>query len=235
MRGPEPTPRDEATHDMVPTPVLREDDAGLCLVWGDQVLRADYTRMMARLRRGNLGRELLVRAARVRGSSLCHEGPARAIDATAGMGEDALLLAAAGFEVRLYERDPLIAALVRDGLRRAALVDELAAIVARMTFCEENSIEAMAELVGWPDVVFLDPMFPERRRRAATKKKLQLIQQLERPCEDEEALLQAAIQTRPRKVVVKRPLKGPYLAGVKPSHSLAGKVVRYDCIVPARP
>lgn len=82
-------------------------------------------------------------------------------------------------------------------------------------------------------MVYLDPMFPERRRRAATNKKLQLFQRLERPCEDEEALMHAALAAHPRKLVVKRPLKGPHLAGLKPSSSLAGKVVRYDVYVPA--
>jgi 16S rRNA (guanine1516-N2)-methyltransferase len=81
-------------------------------------------------------------------------------------------------------------------------------------------------------VVYLDPMFPERRRRAATNKKLQLFQRLERPCDDEAALMEAALAAGPRKVVVKRPLKGPYLAGAKPSSSLSGKVVRYDVYVP---
>ena len=58
-----------------------------------------------------------------------------------------------------------------------------------------------------------------------------LLQKLERPCEDEAALLEAACSALPRKIVVKRPAKGPYLAGRKPSYSLAGKAVRYDCIV----
>ena len=66
------------------------------------------------------------------------------------------------------------------------------------------------------------------------KKKFQLLHRLERPCDDEDALLRAAVAAGPRKVVVKRPVKGPFLAGVKPSYSLAGKAVRYDCIVPAQ-
>ena len=98
-----------------------------------------------------------------------------------------------------------------------------------------DSIEALRALATPPDVVYLDPMFPERRKSAAVKKKFQLLHRLERPCEDSEGeeLLAAAIAARPRKVVVKRPVKGPYLANVKPSHSVAGKVVRYDVIVPA--
>ena len=63
------------------------------------------------------------------------------------------------------------------------------------------------------------------------KKKFQLIHHLEKPCEDEEALLNAAIAAKPRKILIKRPVKGPYLCGRKPSYSIAGKAVRYDCLV----
>lgn len=213
----------------VSEPELREDADGLALVAGDVELRADFTRMLSRLRPANLHKELLVRAARVRGA----DDP-WAIDATAGLGEDSLLLAAAGFRVRLYERDEVLAALVADGLRRAREDERLAPVAARMELVAGDSIAGLTEIAATgpaPDVVYLDPMFPERRRRAATKKKLQLIQRLERPCEDEEALLAAALAAHPRKVVIKRPLKGPYLAGRKPSHTLAGKVVRYDVLV----
>ena len=206
---------------------LRRDERGLALVGQGLELRGDFTHMLKRLRQANLGHELLVRAAHFKGTSA-----PTAVDATAGLGEDALLLAAAGFEVTLCERDPVIAALLRDALARAAADERLAAVAARMHFVEGDSIDVLRTLSQAPDVVFLDPMFPERRRRAATNKKLQLFQQLERPCEDEDALMAAALAARPRKVVVKRPLKGPYLAGVKPSSSLAGKVVRYDIVVP---
>ena len=192
-------------------------------------LRGDFARLLPRLRQDRLHRELLVRAARVRGV----DAPT-AVDATAGLGEDALLLAAAGFTVTLCERDPVIAALLADTLLRAREDERLSKVAARMRLVEGDAIETLASLDEAPDVVFLDPMFPERRRRASTNKKLQLFQVLERPCEDEDALMAAALTARPRKVVVKRPLKGPHLAGVKPSSSLAGKVVRYDVIVPPR-
>ena len=154
-----------------------------------------------------------------------------AIDATAGLGEDALLLAAAGFSVQLYEYDPVIAALLRDALRRAAAVPELAAIVERMQLFEADSLVALPQLPEPPDLILLDPMFPARQKSALIKKKFQLLQQLERPCAEEDALVNAAIAAHPRKVVIKRPLKGPYLAGRKPSYSLTGKSIRFDCLV----
>ena len=88
---------------------LRRDERGLALVGGGMELLGDFTRMLPRLRTDRLGRELLVRAARVRGA----EEPT-AIDCTAGLGEDSLLLAAAGFRVTLFERDETICALLAE-------------------------------------------------------------------------------------------------------------------------
>ena len=203
------------------------DEQGLALACGDMLLRGDFARMLPRLRADRLAHELLVRAARVRGA----EAPV-AVDATAGLGEDSLLLAAAGFSVTLIERDPAIAALLSDELARAGEDAQLAGIVSRMRLIEGDAVEVLPALGFVPDVVFLDPMFPAKRKDAATKKKLQVFQMLEKPCDSEEELLAAAIAARPRKVVVKRPLKGPHLGGVKPSSSIAGKVVRYDIIIP---
>lgn len=208
---------------------LREGAAGLALAGDGMELTCDLARLLPRLRPDRLGRELLVRAARVRGVAA-----PTAVDATAGLGEDSLLLAAAGFTVTMYEKDPVIAALLQDALDRAANEPQLSAIVERMTLVEGDSVAALRAMGAAPDVVFLDPMFPERTKSAAVKKKFQLLHRLERPCEDERELLDAALAAGPRKVVIKRPPKGPCLAGVKPSHAVAGKAVRYDVIVPPR-
>lgn len=204
---------------------------GLTLMGDGLTMRADLSRMARRLRQPNLSRELLVRAARVK------EPHPRALDATAGLGDDALLLAAAGFAVTLFERDPIIAALLSDGLARAATDPTLAAAVARMELKQEDSVVALQALAGAedaPHVVLLDPMFPERGKSAQVKKKAQLLQRLEEPCDDEDELLAAALGAARRKVVVKRPLKGEMLAGAKPSYQLAGKAVRYDVFAVAR-
>lgn len=206
---------------------LKLDREGLCLISDGQVLRGDFNRMLPRVKGGKLSGELLVRAAKIKGA----EGALTAIDATAGLGEDSLLLAAAGFRVTLYERNPVVYELLRDALERAARIPELEEITARMDVRHEDSIEAMARLEAMPDVILLDPMFPERQKSALVKKKLQMIQKLELPCMDERELLITAMRAKPRKLIVKRPPKGPYLAGIKPDHSIAGKAVRFDCFV----
>lgn len=210
---------------------LERDEQGLALAGDGMTLRLDFREMADRLKPGRLQRELLVRASKVKRA----QGDAPlAVDATAGLGEDSLLLAAAGFKVRMFERNPVMAALLDDALRRAAADPQLAAIVARMKLdCGDSiaALERMGEGEGSsPSVIYLDPMFPARQKSAAVKKKFQLLHHLEAPCDDAEALLQAALSAHPRKVIIKRPPKGPWLADVKPSYSLAGKAVRYDVI-----
>lgn len=202
---------------------------GLTLMGDGMELRCDLAAMLPRVKAHRLGQELLVKAAKVKGVAA-----PTAVDCTAGFGEDSFLLAAAGFAVTLFEKDQVIAALLADALERAAANEALAPIAARMTLVPGDSIAGLAELGFSPDVVYLDPMFPARTKSAAVKKKFQLLHHLEAPCDDEEELLAAALATRPRKVVIKRPVKGALLAGVKPSYSVAGKAVRYDCIVPPR-
>ena len=200
---------------------------GLSLSDGKNTVRGDFTRLLPRVRRGNLSRELLVRAVKIKGVP-----ELLVADATAGRGEDSFRLAAAGCRVLLFEYDPVIFALLSDALERAKKDPETAPIASRMTLFPGDSIPALPTLTPHPDVVLLDPMFPERTKSALVKKKFQLLHQLERPCENERALFDAALAAHPKRVVIKRPAKGPYLAGVKPSYSLSGSAVRFDCVVP---
>lgn len=206
------------------------DEQGLALAQGNLELRGDFTRMIPRLRPSNLNREFLVKAGRIKNMT----SPV-ALDATAGLGEDPLLLAAAGFRVHLFEYNPVIAALLQDSMERGMEIPELQESISRMTLHIADSIQALRspeEAIGEvPDLVLLDPMFPERQKSALVKKKFQLLQQLESPCMEEEELLHAALESGTGKILIKRPLKGPYLAGRKPSYSIAGKAIRYDCIV----
>lgn len=208
-------------------------DGKLCLTDGEHILTGDFSEKTKRLKHNNLTHELLIKATKLKQKA---GEQIYVVDATAGMGEDSLLLAAAGYKVTLFERDKTIAALLKDSIKRGLDNPELTEIVSRMTLREEDSIEAMKKMADLPeeerpDVILLDPMFPAREKSSLVKKKFQLIHHLEKPCEDEEELLNAAMLAKPLRIVIKRPIKGPFLAGVKPSYSLSGKTVRYDCIV----
>lgn len=207
--------------------ILQLDETGLSLIGNNMVLHGDFSKMIRRIKTNNLQSELLIKASKIKGK----QTGLTVLDATAGMGEDSFLLAAYGFEVNLYESNPIIAMLLQDTIERASNDKEIAYIVQRMHVYEEDSIKAMKNLSKKPDIIYLDPMFPERNKSSLIKKKFQLLQQLECPCLNEDELLQSAINVNPYKIVIKRPLKGPYLADVKPSYSLKGNSIRYDCLV----
>ena len=201
------------------------DDAGLSLVGCGMRYQGDFARMFNRVTKGRLHHEMLVKIAKTK-----TEHPI-AVDAAAGMGEDSFLLAAAGDEVYLFERDKVIAALLRDALRRARQDDRLRGIVGRMRLIEGDSIERMPKLDIKPEIVYLDPMFPPRKKSGLIQKKLQLIQKLEQPCANERELYDAAAALRPKKIIIKRPLNGALLADKKPSYTVKGKAIRYDVMV----
>lgn len=209
------------------TLILNWKEQGLCLEDGELSLRGDFTAMLPRIQNHKWQHEILVKAVRIKGT-LTQNG--RIIDATAGMGEDALLLAAAGYQVTLYEYDPIISALLGDTMDRAHRIPELSKVVERMRFIQGDSITAMQTLKEKVDVVYLDPMFPARHKSGLIKKKFQLLQQIESPCDMETELLHAAIQCAPQRIVIKRPAKGPYMGQRKPDFSFQGKAIRYDCI-----
>ena len=145
------------------------------------------------------------------------------------MGEDAFLIAANGYDITLHEQNPVVALLLKDSLRRAKKHPELKDIVSRMHVVEGDSTVILSNRIDPIDLIYLDPMFPGRQKSGLIGKKLQLIQKMESPCNTEHELFDAAIKANPSKIVVKRPLKAPFLAGRKPNYSLDGKAIRYDC------
>lgn len=177
-------------------------------------------------RRHHPGRELLVQAAKVR-----IETEPLLVDATAGLGRDGFLLAAAGFRVVMIESNPVVAALLADGLEHARLRAELASTVGRIRLVVADAVDHLPNLEDHPHVIYLDPMFPPRTKSALVKQELRLLQLLDRHSTDPALLLQTALAVQPRKVVVKRPLKGPALSAWPPDYSLKGKAIRFDVYV----
>ena len=199
------------------------DSKGISLIGYGLSYQGDFENMIHRISNGRLQHEMLARAAK------STEEKKTAIDATAGMGEDSLLIAACGYEVTMYEQNPVIAILLKDSIRRAKKNPILKNIVGRMHLVVGNSIELLSEQITDLNLIYLDPMFPESRKSGLTNKKLQLIQKMEPPCFEEEKLFEAAIKAAPAKIIVKRPSKSEYLAGKSPNYSLNGKAIRYDC------
>ncbi|MEE4379920.1 MAG: class I SAM-dependent methyltransferase [Candidatus Competibacteraceae bacterium] len=153
------------------------------------------------------------------------------LDATAGLGRDAFVLAGLGCCVQLVERSPIIGALLQDGLERAATVPDLGAwINTRMQLCIADSHSLMATLPDSerPAVVYLDPMYPHRTKTALVKKEMRMLQRIIGADNDSAALLQAALSCARRRVVVKRPCQALPLTGSHPDVQYTGKTTRFD-------
>jgi 16S rRNA (guanine1516-N2)-methyltransferase len=188
---------------------------------------------------GRPGREHLLRA------TLAGTPGLRLVDATAGWGGDAGVLAAAGAEVLMIERSPFVAAMLDDALRRWRA--EGVGAAGRLTVLVGEA-EELLTAVGPVDVVYLDPLYAERGGSAVTSVGLRWLRVVanwgtarevaagvERRHADEASLLTAARQAARRRVVVKRGLRDAPLGGQPPSGSLRGRTTRFDMYPPLAP
>ncbi len=152
------------------------------------------------------------------------------IDCTAGLGEDAWLLAAHGCAVTAIERQPVIAALLQDAIERAA--GAAPSIAQRVTLHHADASDwlAQAKNTSRPDTIVLDPMFP-LGRKAKERKPMRVLRLLAGDDGDAPALLDATLSTGVHRVCVKRPLRAPVIwhaTRAKPDLVFKGKAVRFD-------
>lgn len=159
------------------------------------------------------------------------------LDATAGLGKDAFVFASLGAYVILLERSLVSAALLENGLERGRQEVEIAAIIARMHLIHADSLGFIPQLNKLqlagnfnrqPEVIYLDPMFPQRNKSAQNKKEILALQQLVGPDNDSGDLLEICRKVATKRVVVKRPIKAEFLTSSKPSFSLPMKKHRFD-------
>ena len=167
-------------------------------------------------------KQLLAKAAAL------HKKPdAKVFDGTAGLGRDGFTLAALGAHVTLAERNPVLAALLRDAHRRAMAQLNLSDAASRIRIVEHDSTTGF-ELAEGHDVIVLDPMYPDDGKRALPSKEMQILRDLTGGDDDADALLPAALASGVARIAVKRPSKAPWLAGRKPHLSMEGTQARFD-------
>ncbi|CEK09849.1 class I SAM-dependent methyltransferase [Legionella hackeliae] len=197
----------------------------LVLKMGDFLpLNADFTASTWQKRRDAGKKQGLIRA--------CKPGPGvRIIDATAGWGRDAAVLASFGARVIMLERQPILAALLNDALMRR---DAHTRKILQLKLYHVDAFNYLHELSqqDYPDVIYIDPMHPERQKSALVKKDMQVLQQLIARDDKTEELIQLAKTRVMKRVVVKWPQHSPALE--KPDTTIAGKTVRFDIYFPGR-
>ena len=189
---------------------------------------ADFSHIDTRTGSGNLGRQQPLHKAI--GTHARH-----VVDATAGFGQDAVLLACMGFQVTAFERNPVIAAILFDGLQRGKLVEALTEPLSQLDLVMADAKEGLSKLVDRPDVVYIDGMFPVKRSKAAlAKKPMRLARRLVGEDDDLPELLAIARRFALNRVVVKRPQSAKPLSTAVSSR-LKTKLVSYDIYPPSEP
>ncbi len=174
-------------------------------------------------------------------------------DLTAGLGQDSLVLAKNGAkQVTMVERNPIVAALLEDAMRRLKETDQELSAMLNFAMGEAREILQKDPGTDCCDVIYLDPMFPPRQKQSAVKKGMSILHGLlethvvtseddeatgRRRQEEEQELLEASLKVAKLRVVVKRPAKAPLLGNgnIKPSHALTGSVNRWDVYVTKPP
>ena len=156
------------------------------------------------------------------------------IDATAGLGKDSFILATLGCKVQLIERSLVISALLKDGLERARVCPHTADIISNMHFIAGDAIEILSRLPTeqYPDIIYLDPMFPKRQKTALVKKEMLALRDIVGTDLDCNELLTIALNVAKKRVVVKRPRLSPCLSEIAPSFVLEGAANRFDVYTP---
>lgn len=185
--------------------------------------RADYRR-----KHGGGRNQPLARAVGLKGNAELN-----VIDATAGLGRDAFVLASLGAKVVMLERSGVVGALLQDALRRAHADPVVSVIAARMQLVVTDAVTFLDTLSAGPngvrpEVVYLDPMYPHTGKTALQKKEMQLFRAVVGTDDDAAQLLAAARRAAGGRVVVKRPLNAPFLADAKPSGKVTSKNTRFD-------
>ncbi|TLY48677.1 MAG: hypothetical protein E6K54_01400 [Gammaproteobacteria bacterium] len=152
------------------------------------------------------------------------------LDATAGLGSDSFILAQLGCPIILLERSPIIFLLLQDALERALGHPKFLSLSVKLIKIEALTYlkQITSNLHSFPEVIYLDPMYPHSSKTALAKKEMRFLRHLVGDDADAPNLLKLAIICAKQRVVVKRPRLSQYLANVKPQYSLFGKQHRLD-------
>ena len=150
------------------------------------------------------------------------------VDATAGLGYDAFILASLGANVILIERSKIMFNLLQEALTEAKnFGGEISNIIKRMDLIYGDSKDILPKLN--PEVILIDTMYKERKKSALVKNSMRLVREVVGSDPDYLELIDVALNQASNRVVIKLPRYSDENNNYKPySHQILGKSIRYD-------
>ncbi len=151
------------------------------------------------------------------------------VDATAGRGEDSFVFACLGCKVTLIERSPIFAALLQDGMDRALRNSSTSKIIQEnMQLISGDAMKVLKNISPQPDTIYLDPMYPHKKKSALNKKEMRMIRTLVGDDQDASKLFSISLEYASNRVVVKRPKGAETISNISPSYKVKMKNSRFD-------
>ena len=150
------------------------------------------------------------------------------VDATAGLGYDAFILASLGAKVTLVERSEKMYEILQNGINEGvSFGGEIEKIINRMDLLFGDSKDILPKLS--PEVIMIDTMYKDRKKTALVKNNMRLVREIVGPDSDYIELLKVALNCAKNRVVLKQPRYADPIKEIrKCSHQILGKTIRYD-------
>ncbi len=204
--------------------LLEKDKLLLIQRQGNDIIKVspDWTAQTRRVVSAGRKSELILQACKLTAGMMV-------IDGTAGFGHDSLILASTGASVIMLESNPVMALLLLSEYAYMQDNPNWQALLSRLSIRHAD----VRDYSDGADVVYLDPMFPKGSYDAKVNKHMQALHSFVAPpsLDDEYQLLSHAkslVGQTDGRVVVKRPLSAPYLAGRTPIQSWQNDAIRFD-------
>lgn len=206
--------------------IVGEQGISLLVTWSDfSPLRIDFESEAwnRRLQKLSIKNELLAKAV-----GLKKQIPLTILDANAGLGQDTFILAALGASVWSAERSSVIHCLLSDAFERAKQNSELKPVIEAIVLRHEDARNLIQDPPVNFDVIYLDPMFPDKKGNALVKKEMQIFQRFLGADEDADELVEVALSSVCKRVVLKRPKLAGFALNKKPDLQFEGSSTRFD-------
>ena len=153
------------------------------------------------------------------------------LDLTAGALKDSFYIASLGFKVTALERSATVYLLLMSALKGLSKNTEVYKFITEnINIVYSEAADYFDQITEQPDIIYFDPMFPDKKKQALSQKSMQLFKTLlpADEVENKKIAIRAA-EIAKKRLVTKRPLHAEALTPIVTQRYI-GKSIRYDMV-----